>query len=202
MKFTKVLIDNGSIINIMYRDTMHKLGIAENMVVSIKTTFHDIVPGISCSPMGQVRVDVLFGSRQNCRVENIEFEVVDLDSPYHDLLGRPALAKFMASDHVAYLKLKMPGPSGVITISGNYKRSMDCASAGSNLAQSLVIAEEKKKIHDVAQLAKQAIMMKVPEVANPHGSVAFQAPNETKQIQLDPSFPERTATIGSNLDPK
>ena len=127
---------------------------------------------------------------------------MDLDSPYHALLGRPALAKFMASDHVAYLKLKMPGPSGVITISGNYKRSMDCASAGSNLAQSLVIDEEKKKIHEVAELAKQAMMMKVPEVANPHGSVAFQAPKETKQIQLDPAFPERTATIGSNLDPK
>jgi hypothetical protein len=48
------------------------------------------------------------------------FEVVDPDSPYHALLGRPALAKFMASTHVAYLKMKMPGleewlPSLVIT---------------------------------------------------------------------------------------
>ena len=77
---------------------------------------------------------MLFGTKQNCRRENIEFEVVDLESPYHALLGRPALAKFMASDHVAYLKLKMPGPNGVITIAGNNKRSMDYASAGSNLA--------------------------------------------------------------------
>ncbi|KAK1626142.1 hypothetical protein QYE76_000457 [Lolium multiflorum] len=34
---------------------------------------------------GKVRVDVSFGGRDNCRVENIEFEVVDLDSPYHAL---------------------------------------------------------------------------------------------------------------------
>ena len=127
---------------------------------------------------------------------------MDLDSPYHALLGRPALAKFMATGHVAYLKLKMPGPEGVITISGNYKRSMDCASAGSNLAQSLVIAEEKKKIYEVAERARQAMLMKVPDVANPNGSVAFQAPKETKTIQLDPAFPERVATIGSDLDPK
>ena len=89
------------------------------------------------------------------------------------MLDRPALAQFMASDHVAYLKLKMPGPHGIITIAGNYKRSIDCASAGSNLAQSLVIAEEKKRIREVAELAQQAILMKVPEVANPNGTVSF-----------------------------
>ena len=202
VKFTKVLVDNGSSINIMYRDTMHKLRITENMLVPSRTTFHGIVPGVSCSPMGQVRVDVLFGTKENCRRKNIEFEVVDLESPYHALLGRPALAKFMASDHVAYLKLKMPGPSGVITIAGNYKRSMDCASAGSNLAQSLVIAEEKKKIYEVAERARQVMQTMVPDVTNPNGLVAFQAPKETKQVQLDPAFPERTATIGSGMDPK
>jgi hypothetical protein len=52
----------------------------------------------------------MFGSRDNCRVENLMFEVVDLESPYHALLGRSALAKFMASTHVAYLKMKMSGP--------------------------------------------------------------------------------------------
>jgi hypothetical protein len=32
VRFSKVLIDNGSSINIMYRDTMQKLGIKENML--------------------------------------------------------------------------------------------------------------------------------------------------------------------------
>ena len=57
-------------------------------------------------------------------------------------------------------------------------------------------------MHEVAALAQQAALMKVPEVANPNGSVAFQALKETKHIQLDSAFPERVATIGSNLDPK
>ena len=47
------------------------------------------------------------------------FEVVDLENLYHALLGRTALAKFMASTHMPYLKMKMPGPQGVITISGD-----------------------------------------------------------------------------------
>jgi hypothetical protein len=129
VRFSKVLIDNGSIINIMYRDMMQKLGIKENMLEPSKTTFHSIVPGLSCAPMGKIQIDVMFGNRDNCRVENLMFEVVDLDSPYHALLGRPALAKFMASTHVAYLKMKMPRPRGVISIIGDYKRSMACATA-------------------------------------------------------------------------
>jgi hypothetical protein len=83
VRFSKVLIDNGSSINIMYRDTMQKLGIKENMLEPSKTTFHGIVPRLSCAPMGKIQIDVMFGNRDNCRVENLMFEVVDLDSPYH-----------------------------------------------------------------------------------------------------------------------
>ena len=103
VRFSRVLVDNGSSINIMYRDTMVKLGITENMMQPSRTTFHGIVPGVSHAPMGTVWVDVTFGGKGNCRTESLLFEVVDLESPYHALLGRPALAKFMASTHVAYL---------------------------------------------------------------------------------------------------
>jgi hypothetical protein len=153
VRFSKVLIDNGSSINIMYQLAMHTLGITENMLEPSRATFHGIVPGFSCSPMGKVRVDVLFGGRDNCRVENILLEVVDLDSPYHALLGRPALAKFMASSHMAYQKMKIPAPNGPITVVGNYKALLVTATAGSNLAESLVIAEEKKRIQTVVALA-------------------------------------------------
>jgi hypothetical protein len=50
--------------------------------------------------------------------------VVDISSPYHTLLGHPALAKFMAVPHYAYLKMKLPGPRGVITVSGSFKKSL------------------------------------------------------------------------------
>ena len=54
VKFSRVLIDNGSSINIMYHDTMVKLGVTRNMLQPSKTTFHGIVPGVSCSPMGSI----------------------------------------------------------------------------------------------------------------------------------------------------
>ena len=44
----------------MYKDTMLKLGVSMNTLLPIETTFHDIVPGVSCSPMGKIWVEVLF----------------------------------------------------------------------------------------------------------------------------------------------
>ena len=201
VRFTRVLVDNGSSINIMYRDTMVKLGITENMMQPSRTTFHGIVPCVSHAPMGTVWVDVAFGDKSNCRTESLLFEVVDLESPYHALLGRPALAKFMASTHVAYLKMKLPGPNGVITISGDYKRSMECASAGSFLAESLVIAAEKRRIHEVVALA-QASQLGVPSAVNPQQTATFQAAKESKKIGIDESNPDNTVIIGAGLDKK
>ena len=152
-------------------------------------------------PMGRVRIDVIFGTKENCRVGNIEFEVVDLPSQYHIILGRPALHKFMASTHMSYLKMKMPGPNGVVTISGNYKRSMECASAGSELAKSLVIAEEIKRINEVKALADSA-RLAVPESGNPSFASAFLPAKETKTVSIDNDFPDRTVVIGAGLGDK
>jgi hypothetical protein len=69
--------------------------------------------------------------------------VVDISSPYHALLGHPALAKFMAMPHYAYLKMKLPGPRGVITVTGSFKKSLACLKESSQLAEALVIAKEK-----------------------------------------------------------
>ena len=201
VRFSRVLVDNGSAINIMYRDTMLKLGISPNQLQRSSCTFHGIVPGLSCSPMGKIWVDVLFGDKGNHWIESLEFEVVDLESPYHALLGRPALAKFMASTHMAYLKMKMPGPNGIITIAGDYKKALQCATAGSNLAESLVIQAEKDQMHKVVAMAKSA-QLGVLAMTNPDGGATFEASKETKKINIDPEFPERKAIIGAGLDEK
>jgi hypothetical protein len=96
--------------------------------------------------MGKFQLEVLFSEKDNHRRKPIWFELVDLNSPYHALLGRPALAKFMVVPHYAYLKMKLPGPCGVITVTGCYKKLIECARASSKLAEALVIAEEKRQL--------------------------------------------------------
>ena len=67
---------------------------------------------------------MVFGSPDNFRIEELIFDIVPFRSGYHSLLGRTAFAKFNAVPHYAYLKLKMPGPRGVITVNVNTKRSL------------------------------------------------------------------------------
>jgi hypothetical protein len=53
-RFSRVLINNGSSINLLYRSSMEKLGILLAQLKPSRLTFHDIVPGHSCTPMGRV----------------------------------------------------------------------------------------------------------------------------------------------------
>jgi hypothetical protein len=69
---------------------------------------------------------VTFGTKDNYRTVYIKFEVADFDSSYHAILGRPALAKFMAVPHYVYLLLKMPGKIGVLTLHGDLKKLYNC----------------------------------------------------------------------------
>ena len=66
--------------------------------------------------IGQVRLPVTFGARDNYHTEIIDFDVAHIRLPYNAILGYPALAKFMAVTHHGYNVLKMLGSGGVITV--------------------------------------------------------------------------------------
>jgi hypothetical protein len=117
VRLTKVLIDGGSALNLIFASTLRKMGLDfTDMLVPSKSPFYDIVPGNAVHPLGTVVLPVTFGTRENYRTEFIKFEVANFKSSYHAILGYPALAKFMAVPHYVYLLLKMPGLSGVLTL--------------------------------------------------------------------------------------
>ena len=62
------------------------------------------------------------------------FDIVPFRSGYHALLGRTAFARSNAVPHYAYLKLKMPGPRGVITVNGNMEHSLHTEEHTASLA--------------------------------------------------------------------
>src|SRR4051812_32536171 len=123
---SRVFMDGGSGINIIFTRTLEEMFIQNSALKSSGTTFHGIVPGKAAYPLGKISLEVVFGDANNFRKETLDFEVVDWKSRYHAILGRPAFARFMAVPHYAYLKLKMPGPHGVIIVSGSFIRSDRC----------------------------------------------------------------------------
>jgi hypothetical protein len=95
----------------------------------------------------------------------------------------------------------MPGTKGIITVAGDYQKSLDCATASSRLAESLVIAQEKRLLDRMVAMASEKPAMPADPKETEAGA-SFQPAKETKKIALDPAHPERFAVIGTNLDSK
>jgi hypothetical protein len=72
-RFSRVLIDGGISINLMYCTSM-KQGTPAAQLKPSRLTFHGIVPGLLCSPMGRIQLDVLFREKGNFHREPIWFE--------------------------------------------------------------------------------------------------------------------------------
>jgi hypothetical protein len=113
----KVLMDGGSGINVLYASTLDEMGIPRSPLRPSTAPFHGVVPGIEALPLGQIDLPVTFGDVRNFRTETLTFEVVGFTRTYHAILRRLAYAKFMV---VPNLKLKIPGPKGIITVGPTY----------------------------------------------------------------------------------
>jgi hypothetical protein len=70
-------------------------------------------------PLGSIALLVTFGTEENFRIENVQFDIVEVNLPFNAITGRPALYWFMAIAHYGYLVLKMPPPAGVLTVWGD-----------------------------------------------------------------------------------
>jgi hypothetical protein len=108
-RLNKVLIDGGSGLNVLFTKTLKKMKLdITHMLTKSTSPFYGIVPGNEAIPLGSVVLPVTFGeTKENYHTEYIKFEVADFETSYHAILGRPAIAKFMAAPHYTYLVLKI-----------------------------------------------------------------------------------------------
>jgi hypothetical protein len=202
-KLNKVLIDGGSGLNVLFAKTLKKMGLdITNMLTKSTVPFYGIVPGNAAIPLGSVVLPVTFGeSRDNYRTEYIKFEVADFETSYHTILGRPAIAKFMAVPHYTYLVLKMPSPAGVLSLQGDLKISHDCDTEAVEIASTNQVPNTMMDIYATSKklaLSELDILEKSDKANKP------QPPEEVlvKTIDLGTGDNSKTATIRAGLDPK
>nr|AAW56896.1 putative polyprotein [Oryza sativa Japonica Group] len=100
-------------------------------------------------------------------IRNIKiiFDVVEFDTAYNAIIGRTALAKFMAASHYAYQVLKMPGPKGTITIQGNAKLAVQCDKRSLDMVEHTpsppATTEPPKKPSDMPGVPREVIEHKL-----------------------------------------
>nr|ABA97049.1 retrotransposon protein, putative, Ty3-gypsy subclass [Oryza sativa Japonica Group] len=194
VKLRRSLIDGGSALNILFAKTLDDMQIPRTELKLSNAPFHGVIPGLSATPLGQITLPVTFGTRENFRTENVCFEVADFETAYHGILGRPALAKFMAVPHYTYMMMKMPGPRGVISLRSDIKQAITCDKESCEMAQTREIAIAREDIRLAATTASEG------EVPATKVSKSGESEAKTKKIPLDPSDPTKTAVIGAELD--
>jgi hypothetical protein len=193
--FSKVLMDGGSSLSILYAHTLCMLGIRLDQLRPSTTPFHGVAPGKHVQHLGQIDLPVWFGTPDKFRKETLTFEVVGFRGAYRAILGRSCYTKFMAVPNYTYLKMKMPGPKGVITVGLSIEHTFDCdvecmkQTEALALDEALVASMEKLVNEDLDSTAKHAS--------------SFEAAKQTKEVPLDLAALEGKALrVSSTLDPK
>ncbi|KAK1617171.1 hypothetical protein QYE76_022688 [Lolium multiflorum] len=166
--FSKCLMDGGASLNIMYLETLERMNLTKEQLKHSTTEFHGVVP------------------------------VVPFKSSYHVIFGRPTYHKFHARACYIYNKLKIPGPNGMITISGDYKKTRDCEEGEAAFAESVISGEELQGYRAAVDPTEmQTTKKQISEQKN-----SFKAAIETKKHNLTVGDSSKQVSVGANMDPK
>ena len=101
----------------------------------------------------------------------------------------------MAIPNYTYLKLKMPGPNGIITVGSAFSHAFTCDHEHFELATAV------KNLSELPQL-RESSTPAVPDCNKPTSSMAFCPLEETKAVGIDPTDPTKTVCIRSKLSAK
>ncbi|XP_039827250.1 uncharacterized protein LOC120688975 [Panicum virgatum] len=146
-------------------------------------------------PVGNLDLPVTFGNKANYRTETLTFEVVDWKGVYHAILARPAYAKFKVVPNYTYLKLKLPGPNRVVTVSGSFEQAYVSSREYFNLATTAANLAELGQLRATTPECR-------PDPGKPSQAPTFVSTDETKSVVVDEANPTKTVRVGSQLSAK
>ena len=69
--------------------------------------------------LGKITMPISFGYVHNTRIEQVVFDIIDMDYPYNAIIGRGTLNAFEAILHPPYLCMKIPFDQGPIVVHGS-----------------------------------------------------------------------------------
>ena len=159
------------------------------------------MPGNASFPIGIVVLPVTFGTPNNYRTELIKFEVADFESSYNAILGRPALAKFIAILHYVYLLVKMPGKTRVLTFCGDLQKSFECEKEAITYASTNRLPDTAGEVLATAQ-QYSALGIEIPMKKTNRSTPKPPDSVGVKTIQLQQGDSSKTALIGTGLTDK
>ena len=101
----------------------------------------------------------------------------------------------MAIPNYTYLKLKMPGPNGIITMGSTFSHAYTCDREHYELATAVINSAELFQL-------RESLTPAVPDCNKPTSSTAFHPLKETKAVGINPTDTTKMVRIGTQLPAK
>jgi hypothetical protein len=120
---------------------------------------------------------------------------MDFPEAYNAILGRPCYVKFMVVPIYMYLKLKMPGPHGIIMVFASSHVSYACEQASCKLASAQAVTRELVELRKGTDSQAE---MDAPKAS----SSTFKPIEDTKDVPIDDADPAKHIQIGAALSDK
>ncbi|KAL5551413.1 hypothetical protein UlMin_001589 [Ulmus minor] len=123
-KVYKILIDNGSSADILFRSTLNRMDLVGAKFDPIKSALYGFT-GDSIHSEGVLNLPVELGTHPCQHIQSVEFVVVDCPSSYNAIIGRPTLNAIRAVTSTYHLLVKFPTVGGIGTLKGDQQASRD-----------------------------------------------------------------------------
>ncbi|XP_073022792.1 uncharacterized protein [Primulina eburnea] len=121
----RIFVDSGSSVNVLFKEAMDQMDLGEYTVETISTVLFGFT-GHAIHPLGVVNLLLSLGSGDTRKTRIINFVIVDAPSLYNVIMGRPAMAAFMAIASALHQKIKFPVGEAVGEVKGDQKTSRKC----------------------------------------------------------------------------
>jgi hypothetical protein len=191
MRLYHVLIDRGAGLNVISHAAFKQLQIPGSRL-GPSHPFSRVGPQ-PVYPLGSIAHPVTFGTEENFRMENVMFDVAEVNLPFNAIIGRPALYRFMSIAHYGYLVLKMSSPAGVLTVWG------DCAAALAAVEKLHALAAETARPDDGGKNPSTSGTKAPTKVPKVRPSGADDVPVKAVQLSAGSS---QTTRIAGDLEEK
>ncbi|XP_068501465.1 uncharacterized protein [Phaseolus vulgaris] len=114
-KVHRVLVDQGSSADVMFWSTFNKLQLSPDLLRPYTGCLYRFVDN-PVEVRGYLELRTTFTDGAVSRTENIRYLVVNANSAYNILLGRPALNRLRAVSSTRHMKMKLPNLSGKVIV--------------------------------------------------------------------------------------
>jgi hypothetical protein len=181
MRLHHVLIDGGAGLNVISHAAFKQLQISGSRLGPSRP-FSRVGPQM-VYPLRSIALPVTFGTEENFRTENVQFDVAEVNLPFNAIIGRPALYRFMAIAHYGYLVLKMPSPAGVLIMRGDHPAALAA------IEKLHALAVEAARSDDMGRDPSTSCTKTPAKVPKVQPSGADNVPTKTIQLSVDSPRP-------------